>query len=800
MQDQSAGKGAGPLAPARVLLGAARRCAPLVIMGAAAMGGLVAVVPPAFADGEIAAVTDLGEIVITARRKDEKLVDAPLSVTVKTADQLTDSNALLFDDVERGVPNLRMMPSPESVSAMDVTMRGQTALRSAIVYDTAVGIYVDGVYVANGQAAMNTLLDIDTVEIVRGAQGTLFGRNNTGGTISFNTVRPQLGVYSAEVAADAGNDRMATGRAVFNLPAGDTLAFRLAYQNNQREGYGSSIGSGQGGFDNEHRYQARVGALWRPNAGFDAYWTYEHFSAKEVGALLHPLNGTLVDQLGQLAQTPAFSVFGIAPVTIPSNFYQTDADFPSYDNTTMDATQLTLTQALDASTRAKLIVGYRHLYNETAIDVDATTLQFANTELENSSSQKSVELQIGGDALANKLDWVAGLYWFRDDGSAPSQVPAQSAAYLGFFSAVNASGLYAPLVLPVVPAPVVESNTVENLSTAGFLHGEYHLTDRWAAAAGVRRTDDVRKLSENDYTNIPPFGTICTIGGAPLGPCPPVNLSASFSYWSYELSTRYRLSDEVNTYFRTGRGQRSGGWNTPLSSLQEQPFLPEVLTDYEVGVKANLLGGALLVNGDVFLGNYDNMQRLLPQLVEGTPTTYVVNAGKARVSGAELESEMRLHRNWSVHFALGFTDAYYRQFLYTPAPGAAPIDESHNLFYLTPRFNVGLGVGYQTPLSGGTLRMHADYDWQDSEQFSVFNDFNNQGAYGTLNARVSYSIDRRGNWEVAAFGTNLTGRQFAVTGGSVIEVGSPLPATSWQIPGAPRMYGVGLVYRFGPKG
>src|SRR5487761_2277188 len=156
--------------------------------GVVAMVGLAPFAPSAHADDTDATV-DLGKVVVTARRRDEKIVDAPVAVTVQTGEQLKDQNAVLFDDIAREVPNLRMMPSPQSVSALDVTMRGQTSIRSAIAYDPAVGIYVDGVYVANGQAAMSTLLDIKRGEMVRGAQGTLLGRDNTGSAISFYTNR-----------------------------------------------------------------------------------------------------------------------------------------------------------------------------------------------------------------------------------------------------------------------------------------------------------------------------------------------------------------------------------------------------------------------------------------------------------------------------------------------------------------------------------------------------------------------------------------------------------------------------------
>jgi len=769
--------------------------------------------PLAAAADDAPALVNLGEIIVTARRRDEKIIDAPLAVTVQSADQLKEQDAVLFGDIARVVPNLRMMPSPESVSALDVTMRGQTAIRSAIAFDPAVGIYVDGVYVAEGQGAMNTLLDIDTVEVVRGAQGTLFGRNNTGGSISFNTNRPQLGVYSAELAADAGADQLFMGRGILNVPVGDTAALRLAYQDNEREGYGSSAGSGQGGFNNQHRYQLRLGGLWRPNSDVDAYWTYEHFEADEVGALLHPLPGTEVAQLGQLVNAiPLLSqqipgLVSVAPVLLPSNPFQTGADFRSHDNTHLDATHLTLTRAMGATTRAKLILGYRHMGNSTAIDVDATSLPFANTTLTNTSNQKSAELQVSGKDLDAKLNWVGGLYWFRDDGSAPSLLTPASPAYINDFQILSQAGVYPSTNLPVSPYAGHVSNSLENQSTAGFVHGDYQLSDRWAIAAGLRYTDDSRRLSENSYLDVPGFGQSCQIAATDAansgpagngGPCPPVQRSTSFSYWSWEGSVRYRLSDEASSYFRTGRAQRSGGWNEPMSSLEDRPFRPEQLTDFELGVKSELLGGAMMVNGDVFYGNYDDMQRLLPRLVGGTPTTFVINAGHARVSGVELESALRLARAWSVQFAVGWTNARYVSFQYAAIPGQPGVDLAGNQFDQTPKVNAGLGVGYETALTGGRMRLHADYAWQDAVQFNTINDFNNQGAYGTLNARVTY-VGGDGAWELAAFGTNLTGRQYAITGGTVAAPPSPVPAISWQIPGAPRLWGVELLYRFGPR-
>ena len=152
-------------------------------------------------------------------------------------------------------------------------------------------------------------------------------------------MRPQLGTYSAELAADSGTRHLFMARGVVNVPVGDTLALRMAYQDNQRDGFGASVSSGQGDLQNQHRYQVRIGALWKPDAGRDAYWSYERFEANEAGALLHPLHGTQVEQLGQLLnsvpllaqQYPGLGLVNVLPVVIPDNPLQTGADYASHD-------------------------------------------------------------------------------------------------------------------------------------------------------------------------------------------------------------------------------------------------------------------------------------------------------------------------------------------------------------------------------------------------------------------------------------------------------------------------------------
>ena len=283
------------------------------------------------------------------------------------------------------------------------------------------------------------------------------------------------------------------------------------------------------------------------------------------------------------------------------------------------------------------------------------------------------------------------------------------------------------------------------------------------------------------------------------GPCPPIHKSVSYGFWSWEFSSHTCCRRTSTAYARIGRSQRSGGWNAPLATIQDQPFRPEQLTDFELGIKADLLDGALGINGDVFYGRYDDMQRLLATLTPtGTPTTEVINAGRARVSGAELETVWRLSPHTWVRVTGGWTDARYVSFTYQPSPFLPAENLAGNSFYQTPRYQASVGASYGLPTPAGDLRLFADYAWQDQIQFNVINDFNYQKAYGTLNARLVLS-DPATRWQVALFSNNLTNEHYAYTGGTVTAPGSPTPTIAWNVPGTPRMYGIEATLRWSQK-
>jgi iron complex outermembrane recepter protein len=720
-------------------------------------------------------VQSLEEVIVTARRREEKLIDVPVAETVLSGPELQQQSAVLFEDAAQQAPNVTAFKSARSVSALEVTIRGQAAIPSSIVYDPAVGLYVDGVYVANGQGAMATLLDVSQVEILRGTQGTLFGRNNTGGSIVISSNRPDLSGYSGEVSATGGSESLFEGRAIVNVPVNSTLGFRVAYQHDQRDGWGSSIATGQNDLMNQRRDQVRVAALWQPSSATDAYLTYEVFTANEAGALLHPLPNTLASQF--------------PGVTIPSDFYQTDAGKNLSDVARTEAWQLTISQRFTEQFGAKLILGYRDMHATNDYDADAVIVPIADVNLKSVSYQKSAELQLTGHTANNVWNWIAGGYAFRDNGSADSEL--------------------APGPLnPGPPVPTVETNEVQNKSLAGFAHAIWQIDPRWSVAGGARYTDDTRSLIDNAYLDLAPAppGQFCTIVTDPVnaiplgaltgGPCPFIQREVGYHYWSWEATTNYRLNDNAMTYIRAGRAQRSGGWNIPFNTLVDQPFKPEQLTDVELGLKATGLQGRFSINSAVFAGKYDDMQRLLARLVGGTPTTYVINAGKADVNGLELESSLQATRHWFLHASFGWTDAKYTQFI-----DSFGNDAKNNKFYMTPKYDASVSATYDIPVSKGLVRIRGDYDWRDRVEFNVIQDPNfpaGQDAFGLLNARVSFTTSNEAI-EVALFGKNLADKQYAYIGGSILSPPPYPPVASWEAAGDRRVIGLQATYRLNPK-
>ena len=761
-----------PRAPLGVDRASARRaaiCLLAALPGVLATGAAVADAgaTDAGADVSAGAPYNLAEVVVTSRRREETLQDVPLAETVRTGADLEQQSAVLFEDAVQGVPNTLAFKSARSVSALEITMRGQTAIPSSIVYDPAVGLYINGVYVAEGQAAMGTLLDIDNVEIVRGTQGTLFGRNNTGGSVSIHTRAPQLDSYSGEFALAGGNDGLFGARAIVNVPITSTLAVRFAYQDNQHQGWGSSLVTGQNNFMDQHRYQARGSLLWQPGADFAAEVTYERFRANEAGALLHPLPGTLA------AMIPGD--------TVPQDFYQTDAGKLQSDFAVTNAWGLNLSEHFSDALQAKLIAGYRELFADNDYDADAMAASIADVTLNNTSYQKSVELQLSGKLLADRFDWVGGLYWFHDHGAADSML---------------APGLSSPL-------PTYDINSVDNRSKAAYLHGEYKLTDAWHVAGGARRTEDERALDDNAYVDTSPLppGQFCTIVDA-SDPNNPIPIGAETGgRVPADPQVRHLPLLVVGAQHRLSLQPRPDG----LPARRPRPALgrlehpdqhaagPAVQARAADGRGARRQGERAQQSPDAHRGRLHRRLRQHAAPARAADRQHPDDARHQRRQGAR---ERRGDRGGTggdaaaaaagvLRLHLGAVPAVHRP--------AGPGPEPQRLLHDAQVRRGGLGDLHRAavarqPAAARRLRLAQRARVQRHQRLQP------PGLGGPAErTRCAHLVG--GALEATLFGTNLTDKRYAYTGGTIVDPGT-IPVASWQAAADRRLYGIEVAYRF----
>lgn len=282
-----------------------------------------------------------------------------------------------------------------------------------------------------------------------------------------------------------------------------------------------------------------------------------------------------------------------------------------------------------------------------------------------------------------------------------------------------------------------------------------------------------------------------------------MTLTRSFHYLSYEFSARYEFRRGLAVYARTGQGQKSGGINIPVSSVDAPiVFAPERVRDYEVGVKAeNLLNGTLALNLAAYYSDYRNLQRNIGTLLPGTAitTTATVNAGRARVQGIEADFSWRPVEPLTISGFAGYTDAKYKEFITIGANGQ-PIDLSGQPFYATPKFTSRLGFVYALPVADGTFRIGAGWNHQSNTSFqAIFFPGAESGIVDLVDARASWTTPNN-RWEFAIFGTNLLNKKYltsAQANRSGISTATATVLTAYGTQGDPRFVGASVTWHYG---
>ena len=704
----------------------------------------------------------LEEITVTARKRQESLQDTPISISAFSAERLEAQGSSQITRIQDMTPNLvfQNMPSNSGVGSNAVVyIRGIGQKDFAPTTEPGVGIYVDGAYLGRSVGSVFDLIDIERVEVLRGPQGTLFGRNTIGGAISITTRKPDE-VFAAQVDVKVGTDQRLNTRGSLNVPLSDVLFAKLTAATLRQDGYVSRPFDGHDLGDQDYT-AARLALRWQASDALELNLSADYARDVTNGS---PIVTTHVDRPSAtpgsfVTLNNALAFFDPASGPGDPNQCFTPANFdnplcyndravagrdrnlgngPNYSRLTTRAATLTVDWELSWAT-LRSIAAWRELSGAFAQDHDgdaqpigpllAPINHVRDTFVQ---EQFSEELQLLGTALDDRINWLVGLYYFTEEGENLNPVDFRAVA-------LQSGGYF------------------DYVSSAAFAQLTWNATDALSITPGLRYTQDDRDyLPDQFFMGLPvgplPFPcfvptvhTPCQIGDRVV-PLETVNAKANKT--TPYLNFAYRWNPDLMTYLTYSAGFRSGGYTQrifpPEASLPS--FKPENVRSYEIGFKLEALGGDMRLNGAVYYTDYSDLQLLISDTSRVGP--YITNAGRAEIRGFELEWAYAFGNDWRIDASAGYTDSQYKEIDPRVNPDDINIDSD---FVLVPDWNTSLAIGKTVSLgSAGSLRPSADWAWRSKiatntngvpQPVTLPRDFLYQPAYGVVNLSLRWQND-----------------------------------------------------------
>ncbi|HEY2753328.1 TonB-dependent receptor [Phenylobacterium sp.] len=704
-----------------------------------------------------AAAGAVEEVVVTAQKRAENIQDVPLSIMAASSKQMEAKGVQSAVDLERIMPNLRF-DSIAQASGIAVRIRGFGASSNAAI-DPSVAPYIDGVYIPRPGAILSSFLDVEGVEVLRGPQGTLFGRNATVGAVSLHTYAPSTSGFSARVAAQAANYGSYQGEGMVNMPVTQDFAVRVAALANTTDGFIKNQLDGHT-YGKNSTAEGRLSAKWTPTA--DLTWIgrvdYAHTSGD--GVLINQVD-TSTATAGQIAAYTARLGGNPTTLSFPPSFHTNQ----KFDNLNLSDRQWGVSSDLNWSFAGgytlRLIDSYRDWQNEQSDgDVVFTTRDILNRDASFASKAQSHELQLISPKglLDGKLDFVAGLYYFDEDYHITERFNLGS-QYCSFVIGAAAPGLVG--ACNAFPKLGAANGAFEQTakSYAGYVQANYALTKDLSLILGARETHDDKSGSFVETLTNPTAAPVRAAENTP-------NLSFKDSQPNWRASLNYQVAPAVTTFLTYSTGYKSGGLNSAGGAQAlgaKRLFNSETSTDWEAGMKSTWLDHRLLLNVTAYRTELDNFQ---DRSFDGV-SFIVRNAGSVRAQGLEFEGQFRPEQHVSVDFAAAYLDSKFTDNKNAPGlpacTGAAtscPMtqDLTGRTTTFAPKWQGNFGAQYETdPLFGGfTLALRGDVNF-NSGMYTT-NDLNPQGWTdgSTLwGGRATLTSQDR-SLTLALFGENLT--------------------------------------------
>ncbi|MBO9519349.1 MAG: TonB-dependent receptor [Porphyrobacter sp.] len=721
-------------------------------------------------------------ILVTARRREESLQETPIAISAFSAETLQERQIHQTQDLERITPSLQFKPAGQlsgNSSASVAFIRGIGQLDPTAAVDPGVGVYIDEVYVGRAVGSTIEFGDIASVEVLRGPQGTLFGRNTIGGAILVRTREPKFGEFSGRGRVRGGSDDLLEGFAAFNLPITDTTAARISGGFRKRDGYVIRAFDGLD-LGNENLVTLNGAFRWEPTSNFELSLRADYTDRDENGA---PFTFAGINENAPVAAIvsvaagcpgakipfapvapgdPRFGAPSVPLIDDPrcANDFQARGDFvnggtaPVTSQSEIWGVSGTARYDVDDSLTFKSITAYRSTQSRGIRDADNTPFVMITTDVGGKSKQFSQELQLQYDH--GIVHGILGAYYYDEDTFERATVPLAFPPSPPVISSLLAGG---------PGSRDLQLSDLETRSMAAFGELSVEPADGLELTGGLRYTED-RKTYQGTVMNLfpatlpdpDPLPTLAIPEGGPLfiynRP-----FEDTFSHLTGSASVRYEFNKWLNAYVSYSTSFKSGGFNTrynaPPPGFVPVPFDEETVESYEVGAKMDF--GDARLNLAAFQANYDDMQLIFRQGV----VPLLFNAGKARIRGFEAEAS---YHTGGLRLDAGMSLLDDDILSITPVPGASATVAPGDDLPLTPAFQGNFGIGYEIPLAQGyTLTPRFDGSYTSHVTFITGSvpEIEENG-YFVGNASVELGINDR--WTVTAGVINLFDERYLIQG------------------------------------
>ena len=744
----------------------------------------------------------LEEVIVTAQRREQNLQDVALSVSALGSAQLERANVTEMTDLVGQVPSLVASPGLTGGRAMPIfAIRGLSQQEVTMLADPSVTIYFNDVPVPRSQGSNMSFFDIASVEVLKGPQGTLFGRNTTGGAILVRAQKP-VDTFQASISQMIGNyDAMET-QAMLNMPFGDWGALRIAGQHVENDGWLTDVITGEE-VNSVDEDAGRISFDLHPSERWNSLFTASYSKARSggTGGYITVLPGLVSPGLRAL-QTPLLAA------QQQRGHFETASGVPMANDIEVSSVDNTTTIKLTDSVSMKNIVAYRDVDYDTLEDTDGTPSLLLTVNRIDKQHQISEELQILGSN--DWLTWIAGAFYFQEKGT-----NAGPTAGLGAGAGTPDPGLIEPnrRMSDYFPNYINTNSGAKNTSYAVFAQGAFNLDkmlEGFSVTLGARQNWDKREVDiRNTGWLTPPTVTPAAFScrftvDADNNPATPetrpsladcsLPLEEDFDEPTYNISLDYRVTPDALVYLAHRHGYRTGGYGARATTEQglSRTFKPETVDDIELGAKVDwLFGNAFLrTNLAIFHADYKDIQRLLTDPTLVPITTVTTNAGKAEIDGGEFEFVFRPLDMLEVSGFYSYTDAQFTSFI---APDGT--DLSGAPFARAPKNTYGGTARFDLPLGNlGDVSLSATYFHMD--EFATTDTFDPTAfveGYDVWNFNLQWNGIAGSGADIAFFVDNAFDEEYLLPYQHIAQVNKV------DTPGAPQTYGVRLKYRFGDR-